>query len=90
MAAADVALAVTDAATAAPANGIVEIGGPERIPFPQLLHDVLAADRDPRSVVGDVHARYFGTELDDDSITTGPDARLGTVTFSQWLEHHHA
>ena len=89
MAAADVALAVTAAAIAPPVNNIVEVGGPQRIPFPQLLRDVLAADGDPRSVVGDAHARYFGTELADDSITTGPSAKLGAVTFAQWLEHNH-
>lgn len=85
MAAADVALAVTDAALAPPVNGTVEIAGPERIPFPDLLRDVLAADDDPRQVVGEEHARYFGAELDDDSITAGSGATLGTVTFRDWL-----
>ena len=85
MAAADVALAVTDAALAAPANGVVEIAGPERIRFPDLLRAVLAADGDPRRVEGDDHARYFGTELDDHTITASPGARIGATTFQDWL-----
>ena len=89
MAAADVALAVTDAALAPPVNATVEIAGPERIPFPDLLREVLAADGDPRRVVGDEHARYFGTELDDHSITAAPGARVGTRRFRDWLATNH-
>jgi hypothetical protein len=72
-----------------PANGIIEIAGPEKIKFPDLIHAVLAADNDPRTVVGDEHARYFGTELTDTSITAGADAHLGTTTFAQWLAVNH-
>src|SRR2546430_11053689 len=50
---------------------------------------VLAADNDPRTVVADEHARYFGTELTDTSITAGPDARLGKTSFAEWLAHNH-
>ena len=64
IAAEDVAAAVTDAALSDPINGVVEIGGPAAIGFPDLIRDVLNADNDPRTVVGDPHARYFGTELD--------------------------
>lgn len=43
------------------------------------------ADGDPRTVVGEEHARYFSTELTDASITAGPDARLGRIRFAEWL-----
>ncbi|GAB2462305.1 SDR family oxidoreductase [Jatrophihabitans fulvus] len=85
MAASDVARAVADAAVAAPVGGRVEVAGPERIPFASALSAVLDADGDTRTVVGEPHARYFGTELDDDSITAGPDATLARVTFADWL-----
>jgi len=85
IAAEDVAAAVTDAAVSDPINGVIEIAGPAKIGFDELIRDVLAADNDPRTVQGDEHARYFGTELDDGSITAGPDARLGAITFADWL-----
>ncbi|MFL6100517.1 MAG: SDR family oxidoreductase [Actinomycetales bacterium] len=89
IAAEDVAAAVTDAALSDPVNGVLEIAGPERIRFPDLMRAVLAADNDSRTVAGDEHARYFGTELTDDSITAGPEARLGATTFATWLAHNH-
>jgi uncharacterized protein YbjT (DUF2867 family) len=89
IAAKDVASAVTEVAVSDPANGIIEIAGPEKIKFPDLIRAVLAADNDPRTVVGDEHARYFGTELTDTSITAGADAHLGTTTFAQWLAVNH-
>ena len=85
IAAEDVAAAVTDVAVADPVNGVIEIAGPERIKFPDLIRAVLTADNDPRTVVGEQHARYFGTELTDASITAGPDAHLGATTFAAWL-----
>lgn len=89
IAAVDVAAAVTDAAVSDPVNGVIEIAGPEKIKFPELIRRLLAADNDPRKVVGDEHARYFGTELTDSSITAGPDARVGSTTFAQWLVANH-
>jgi uncharacterized protein YbjT (DUF2867 family) len=85
IAAVDVAAAVTDVAVSDPLNGIMEIAGPEKIKFAKLVGGVLAADRDLRTVVAEDGARYFGTTLDDESITAGPDARLGAVTFAEWL-----
>jgi uncharacterized protein YbjT (DUF2867 family) len=85
IAAKDVAAAVTEFAVADPINGMVEIAGPVAIPFDELIRDVLTADGDPRTVVGEEHARYFGTELTDASITAGPEARLGETTFAEWL-----
>lgn len=84
----DVAAAVTDAALSDPVNTMIEIAGPEPIPFPDLMRGVLTAAHDPRTVVGEEHARYFGTELTDDSITPGPDAHLGRTTFTEWLGAH--
>jgi uncharacterized protein YbjT (DUF2867 family) len=85
IAAVDVAAAVTDAAVSDPVNGVIEIAGPEKIKFAELIRRVLAADNDPRTVVVDEHAHYFGTELTDTSITAGSDARLGKTTFAEWL-----
>ena len=84
----DVAAAVAEAALAAPADGTIEIGGPEALPMDDLVRRLLRARRDPRAVVPDVHARYFGSVLDDRSLTTGPGARLGTRRFDDWLAAH--
>jgi uncharacterized protein YbjT (DUF2867 family) len=89
IAAEDVAAAVTEVAVSDPINGVTEIAGPEKIKFPDLMRRVLAADNDPRTVVADEHARYFGTELTDTSITAGSDAHLGKTSFADWLAHNH-
>lgn len=89
IAAEDVASAVTDVAVSDPANGVIEIAGPAAVSFADLVRDVLTADNDPRTVVGDEHARYFGTELTDASITAGPDAHLGGTSFAEWLAVNH-
>lgn len=89
IAAQDVAAAVAEVAVSEPVNGVVEIAGPEKIKFPEVMRGILAAEHDPRKVVGDEHARYFGTELTDGSITAGPNARLGRTSFSAWLAHSH-
>jgi hypothetical protein len=65
------------------------MAGPEKIKGSELICRVLAADNDPRLVVGDPHAIYFGTELTDESITAGLDAHLGKTTFAQWLAINH-
>jgi uncharacterized protein YbjT (DUF2867 family) len=88
IAAKDVAAALTEVAVSDPVNGVIEIAGPEKIKFPELIRAVLAADNDPRKVVGEEHARYFGTELTDTSITPGPDAHLGKTSFAEWLAHN--
>lgn len=81
----DVAAMVTEAATTAPANGVIELAGPERIGLDDLVRRYLAAKRDARKVVPDVHARYFGTELNDRSLTPGDNPHIGTTTFEDWL-----
>jgi uncharacterized protein YbjT (DUF2867 family) len=81
----DVAAALADIAVGAPANGMVEIAGPEKLPLDQLARRVMAANNDSRQVLADVHARYFGTELNDRSLTPGDHPRIGAVHFEDWL-----
>jgi len=81
----DVAALLADATLGAPVNGTVEIGGPEQIRLAELVQRYLTALGDPRRVVADPHARYFGAELQDNSLVAGPAARLGTVTFEAWV-----
>jgi uncharacterized protein YbjT (DUF2867 family) len=81
----DVAAALTDVTLAAPINGVVELAGPERFSFDEFARKYLTASKDPRTVVADIHARYFGAELDDRSLTPGDDPRLGSVRFEDWL-----
>ena len=85
MAAEDVASAVTRVAMGPPLNGIVEIGGPEQFRFDELIRLGLGARNDPREVIADPHARYFGTELSDYSLVPGSDALLGEIRFEDWL-----
>src|SRR6184192_1906550 len=85
IAADDVAAALTGLALAEPLNGTVEIAGPEPIRMDELARRFLSATRDPRKVTPDVHALYFGTELNDQSLTPGDNARLGPTHYEEWL-----
>ena len=76
---------MADVTLGAPVNGTIEIAGPERIPLDELVRRFLSATEDPREVVADVHARYFGTELNDQSLTPGDNPRLGPTRFEDWL-----
>jgi len=87
MAARDVAAAVAAAALAPPANGMIEIGGPDIFRMDELVARVLDHDRDPRKVIADPEARYFGARLDDTSLLPGVGARLGATSFDWWLEN---
>ena len=86
MAADDVAEAVADAALAAPVNGMIETAGPERAPLDEFVRQFLSATKDPREVIADVHARYFGIALNDQSLNPGANPRLGPTRFADWLE----
>jgi uncharacterized protein YbjT (DUF2867 family) len=86
----DVADAMADAALGAPVNGTIEIAGPERIPLDDFVRRYLAATKDPRTVIADARARYFGTELNDKSLTPGDNPRLGSIRFEDWLSHASA
>jgi uncharacterized protein YbjT (DUF2867 family) len=85
MAADDVAKTVAAVAVAPPVNGTVEVGGPERFRFDELIRQGLAARHDARTVVVDPHARYFGAELDERSLVPADDAQVGEIRFQQWL-----
>jgi uncharacterized protein YbjT (DUF2867 family) len=81
----DVAAALADVAVSDPLNGIVELGGPEQFRLDELARRVLSANHDPRPVTADVHARYYGSELDDHSLTPGGNARIAPTRFEDWL-----
>jgi quercetin dioxygenase-like cupin family protein len=85
MAADDVASAVGRIAMGSPVNGTVEVGGPEQFRLDELVRRDLAARNDPREVISDPHARYFGGELSERTLVPGDDARLGGMRFENWL-----
>ena len=85
IAADDVAAIVADVALAAPRNGIVEIAGPERTPFNEFVARYLKAVGDPRKVVSDPEARYYGGRVEERSLVPLGEARLGHITFDEWL-----
>jgi uncharacterized protein YbjT (DUF2867 family) len=81
----DVAAALADVAINAPVNGMIELAGPELIRQDELVRRFLSAKQDARQVVTDVHARYFGIELNDQSLTPGDNPRIGPTRFEDWL-----
>ncbi len=85
IAAQDVSQAMADAAVRPPVNGMIEIAGPERVPLDEIVGRFLSASKDPRKVVADVRARYFGILLDDRSLTPGDAPLLGATRFEDWL-----
>lgn len=85
IAAEDVAKAVERIAVGAPANGIVEVGGPERFRLDELIRRVLAGKRDPREVVTDPAAGYFGAAVDDLTLVPGDGATIGEIRLDDWL-----
>jgi uncharacterized protein YbjT (DUF2867 family) len=87
MAADDVATAVGRIAVGAPVNGTVEVAGPQQFRFDDLIRQGLAARNDPREVVVDPRARYFGAELAERSLIPAGEARLGEIRFEEWLGH---
>jgi uncharacterized protein YbjT (DUF2867 family) len=90
IAAEDVAAIVADVALAAPRNGIVEIAGPERAPFNEIVARYLKAVGDPRKVVCDPAARYFGGLVEERSLVPLGEARLGRIGFDEWLRRSRA
>jgi uncharacterized protein YbjT (DUF2867 family) len=81
----DVAAFVADVALAAPRNGIVEIAGPERAPLSEFVARYLKALGDPREVVSDPEARYFGGRVEEHSLVPLGEARLGRIGLAEWL-----
>jgi uncharacterized protein YbjT (DUF2867 family) len=85
MAADDVASAVDLIATVSPVNGTVEIGGPEKFRLDELVRQYLAANKDPREVVADPKARYYGVDISERTLLPGDGARLSETRFETWL-----
>ena len=85
MAADDVASAVGRVSVGAPLNGMVEVAGPEQFRLDELIRGVLTTRDDPREVVTDPQARYFGINPGERALLPGPDARLAETRFSDWL-----
>ena len=90
IAADDVAASVAEVALAAPRNGIVEIAGPERAPFNEIVARYLKAVGDPREVVRDPEARYWGGRVEDRSLVPLGEARLGRIGFDEWRRRAQA
>ena len=90
IAADDVAAIVAEVALAAPRNGIVEIAGPERAPFNAIVARYLQAVGDPRAVVRDPDARYYGGRVEERSLVPLGEARLGRIGFDEWLRRAQA
>lgn len=90
IAASDVAAIVADIALGSPHNGIVEIAGPERAPFNEIIARYLKAIHDPREVVSDPEARYFGGQIEKRSLVPLGEARLGHIGLEEWLRRSQA
>jgi uncharacterized protein YbjT (DUF2867 family) len=89
IAADDVAAFVADAALASPRNGTIDIAGPERAPFNEIIARYLKAVGDPREVVSDPEARYWGGRVEERSLVPLGEARLGRVGLDEWLRRAH-
>jgi len=85
MAAEDVATTVAKVAVGPPVNGIVEVAGPQPFRMDELVRQFLADRNDPREVIADPHARYFGAELSERSLLPGKDAMIAPTSFEAWL-----
>jgi uncharacterized protein YbjT (DUF2867 family) len=86
----DVAAALAEVTLEAPVNGMIEIAGPERLGLDELVRRFLRAKHDARQVVTDVHARYFGIDVNDQSLTPGDNPRIGPTRFDDWLSRSAA
>jgi uncharacterized protein YbjT (DUF2867 family) len=84
-AAGDVSAALADVALGEPLNGIVELGGPEQFRLDEIAGRVLTAKNDPRRVIVDPEARYFGAKLEERSLVPGNNARIAPTRFEDWL-----
>jgi len=90
IAADDVAPVVAETALAAPRNGIIEIAGPDRAPFTELVARYLKAVGDSREVISDPEARYWGGRVEELSLVPLGEARLGRIGLDEWVRHSQA
>jgi uncharacterized protein YbjT (DUF2867 family) len=81
----DVAAALAEIAVQKPINGTIELAGPEPIRMDELVRRFLTVNEDPRTVTTDAQARYYGVEVNDQSLTPGANPRLGSTRFDDWL-----
>jgi uncharacterized protein YbjT (DUF2867 family) len=86
IAADDVAEIMRDVTLGTPLNTITEIAGPERMPLDEFVGFFMTATKDRRVLFRDVHAPYFGLELNDQSLVPGENARLGKIKYTDWLK----
>jgi len=86
----DVVSVLAEIALGPPMNGTVEVGGPERFRFEDFVARALSGKNDQRKVVADLHARYFGTQLSEESLVPGQQARIGQTRFDAWLSRSNA
>jgi uncharacterized protein YbjT (DUF2867 family) len=86
IAAEDVAAALAQIAVAAPTGGIVELAGPERLPIDEAVRRIMMATKDPRRIIADAHARYYGVALDDRSLTPDDGSLIGPTSLEEWLQ----
>ncbi len=82
----DVAAALADVALDEPIGGMMEIAGPDQIRQDELVRQLLNATGEPRKVIPDANARYYGLEVNDQSLVPGPNPRLGPTHFADWLK----
>jgi uncharacterized protein YbjT (DUF2867 family) len=87
IAAEDVASAVAEAALAEPVNETIEIAGPDSFTLPEAIRQVLAHDGDPRKVIVDPAATYYGSKVSERTLVPGAGARLGATKLDWWLTH---
>jgi uncharacterized protein YbjT (DUF2867 family) len=85
IAADDVVAMLADVATSRPLNATIEVAGPERMPLNEMISQLLRSLGDTRRVVSDRYARYFGLELNDQSLTPGDTPRIGRTHYEDWL-----
>jgi uncharacterized protein YbjT (DUF2867 family) len=85
VAADEVVATLADIAVSPPVNGTIEVGGPERVSFADVVERYLLKMGDPRQVIADVDARYYGARLNNHSLIPGADARTGSESFEEWF-----
>src|SRR5262249_52516947 len=83
----DVVAALVDVTLGAPVNSIIDLAGPERFRFDEIIREFLSATQDTRQVVIDMHARYFGAKLDEQSLIPIGNSHIGATRFKGWLSH---